>query len=131
MELIEHIMFDIKERINLIENDKLIDSEKKKIIIKENNMIYVRCQQLLLGKITKNNKEMQQNELKKELYKQNPLAKFQFIRKGHAYYEAVLNLEPHNDPDTFFVSFMIPVDDMGETDFTPTMPAKLLIRWIY
>lgn len=65
---------------------------------------------------------MTTTELKKELYKQKPDASIRFIRKGVAYYYADLDQER--------VNFEVPVDDMGDADFLPTMDAKLLNRWI-
>lgn len=62
-------------------------------------------------------------EIKKALYKEKPDAFFRFIRMGNAYYNTVL---AHGD----IVNFCIPVDEMGDTDFLPTMDAKLLQRWI-
>lgn len=66
---------------------------------------------------------MEKNEVKKALYKQNPKATFNFIRKGVAYYTTEIN-------ETFQIFFEIPVIDMGDADFESTMDAKLLIRWI-
>lgn len=66
---------------------------------------------------------MELNEIKKALYKQNPVAQLQFIRIGVAYYETTLE-------DNSTIRFEIPVDDMGSTDFFPQMDSKLLIRWI-
>lgn len=65
---------------------------------------------------------MTKNEIKKALYKQKPEAHFRFIRKGVAYYYA--------DLEEMRVNFEIPVSDMGDADFTPTMEGKLLIRWL-
>ena len=65
---------------------------------------------------------MTNTEIKKELYKQKPEARLRFIRMGVAYYNAYL--------EDFEVNFEIPIEDMGNTDFMPTMDAKLLNRWI-
>ena len=65
---------------------------------------------------------MNNTEIKKQLYKQKPDADFQFIRKGIAYYYADL-IEQR-------VHFEIPVNDMGDADFTARMDAKLLCRWL-
>ena len=62
------------------------------------------------------------NEIKKALYKEKPIAKFQMIRMGSAYYKTETSLGD--------VNFVIPTNDMGEADFLPEMDAKLLIRWI-
>lgn len=65
---------------------------------------------------------MENTEIKKALYKQKPEAHIQFIRKGVAYYYA--------DLEECRVKFEVPVNDMGDADFLPTMDAKLLNRWI-
>lgn len=61
-------------------------------------------------------------EIKKELYKQKPDAHLRYIRKGIAYYYSDLNEKR--------VNFEVPVSDMGDADFGPTMEGKLLIRWL-
>lgn len=66
---------------------------------------------------------MGMNEIKKALYKQNPMASFEYIRKGLAYYRSNLN-------DGTVISFEIPVSDMGDADFNNYIEAKYLIRWI-
>jgi hypothetical protein len=65
---------------------------------------------------------MEKNEIKKALYRQKPEARIRFIRKNVAYYYA--------DLDEQRIEFEIPVNDMGDADFLPTMEAKLLIRWV-
>ena len=72
---------------------------------------------------------MEKNEVKKALYKQNPKATFNFIRKGVAYYRTEIRGE-ESIPQTLPIFFEIPVIDMGDADFESTMDAKLLIRWI-
>ena len=69
---------------------------------------------------------MEKNEIKKALYKQNPEANFQMIRKGVAYYAATIEEDGYENE----VRFEIPVSDMGDSDFLLYMQAKLLIRWI-
>lgn len=69
---------------------------------------------------------MEKNEIKKALYKQNPEANFQLIRKGVAYYAGMVDIGDYE----YEIRFEIPVSDMGDSDFLPLMPAKLLIRWI-
>jgi hypothetical protein len=73
---------------------------------------------------------MEKNEIKKALYKQNQMAELIYIRKGTAYYDCVIRVseEPIIEVKTIF--FEIPVVDMGDADFLPTMEGKLLIRWI-
>jgi hypothetical protein len=69
---------------------------------------------------------MEKNEIKKLLYKQNPIADFVMIRKGVAYYKTSVK----GEENSFDVPFEIPVDDMGDADFHSKMEGKLLIRWI-
>ena len=73
---------------------------------------------------------MNLTEIKKELYKQNPIAELLYIRKGAVYYDAKIKIkeEPIIKYKTIF--FKIPVSDMGDADLKPTMDAKLLIRWL-
>ncbi len=66
---------------------------------------------------------MEINEIKKALYKEKPLATLTLIRNGNANYST--KLEDGSD-----VLFEVPVSDMGESGFYPSMDAKLLIRWI-
>lgn len=63
--------------------------------------------------------------IKKELYKQNPDANFVQVKKGACLYKATILLEQEQD-----LSFLVPVDDMGDAIFYNTMPAKGLIRWL-
>lgn len=65
---------------------------------------------------------MEKNELKKLLYTEKPLAKLNYIRKGHAYYSTKVN--------DIEIQFDIPVEDMGDADFFIQMEGKHLIRWI-
>ena len=73
---------------------------------------------------------MTTTEIKKELYKQKPIAELLYIRKGVAYYDTKIKIqeEPVVKYKTLF--FEVPVSDMGDADFTPTMDAKLLNRWL-
>jgi hypothetical protein len=70
---------------------------------------------------------MEKNEIKKELYKQKPMAALDFIRKGIAYYSTVLNFDTL---DSESIQFEVPVSDMGDADFFGHMDAKLLIRYL-
>ena len=63
------------------------------------------------------------NNIKKDLLKSEPIAFFNYIRKGNAYY--------HCDLNGMEVWFEIPIFDMGDADFGSTMPSNLLLRWIY
>ena len=75
---------------------------------------------------------MTKNEIKKVLYKQNPKANFSYIRKGIAYYKAIISTEKTEEklPETYQVLFEIPFEDMGDADFLQEMDGKYLIRWI-
>lgn len=66
---------------------------------------------------------MTHTEIKKELYKQNPQAKFMGASKGKLNYMAVLPAEEK-------VWFEIPFTDIGDAKFYPIMDSKLLIRWL-
>lgn len=66
---------------------------------------------------------MDKNEIKKSLYKQNPKATLDYIRKGSAYYFTVLE-------DGTRITFEVPISDMGDADFLSHMESKLLNRWI-
>ncbi len=65
---------------------------------------------------------MSTNNLKKQIYKENPIATLQRIKKGRAYYTAIINSRN--------LIFSIPIDDMGDAEFLNSMSSKLLIRWI-
>jgi len=69
---------------------------------------------------------MEINDIKKELYKQKPVANILFIRKGVAYYTTTIEFEG----ETHAIRFEVPVDDMGDADYFPEMDGKLLIRYI-
>lgn len=70
---------------------------------------------------------MEKNEIKKLLYKQNPTASFQSIRKGNGYYSTTVE---DATAGRVFIQFEIPINDMGDADFYSQMEAKYLIRWI-
>jgi hypothetical protein len=74
--------------------------------------------------------EVSDTDIKKYLLKQKPIAKFDFIRKGNAYY-SVKTTTGSGDLPTGKITFEIPVEDMGEADFTRNMEGNLLMRWIY
>jgi hypothetical protein len=69
---------------------------------------------------------MNKNEIKKELYKQKPIANFEYIENGAAFYYTKIEVK---DTDKI-IYFQIPVEDMGNAVFTPQMEGALLIRWI-
>jgi hypothetical protein len=70
---------------------------------------------------------MTKEEIKKALYKQNPVANLIFIRKGVVYYEAPIL--DYGDVSRS-ICFEVPVSDMGDADFLAKMQAKHLIRYI-
>jgi len=61
-------------------------------------------------------------EIKKMVYRIKPSANLTIIRLGVVYYETTLEGET--------INFEIPIHDMGSADFTPTMEAKYLLRWL-
>jgi hypothetical protein len=73
---------------------------------------------------------MNLTDIKKELYKQKPTAELICIRGGIAHYDTTIRLPESLGVENKTIFFAIPVQDMGDADFTPTMDAKLLIRWI-
>ncbi len=70
---------------------------------------------------------MDLNDVKKALYKQKPMAKLLYVRKGDVLYQCTLT---NNEDEFENIHFNIPVSDMGDSDFLPEMEAKLLARWI-
>lgn len=66
---------------------------------------------------------MEKNEIKKALYKQDPMAYLVVIKKGNLNYATKLE-------DNTTVLFEVPVSDIGDAGFFSEMSAKLLIRWI-
>jgi hypothetical protein len=75
------------------------------------------------------NNQLTISEIKKELYKQKPDAKFLFIRKGIAYYDCKIKVV-NRTIEYERVFFNVPISDMGDSDFLPVMQAQLLNRWI-
>jgi hypothetical protein len=80
------------------------------------------------------------NEIKKALYKQNVDAHFISARKDGLLYQASLitpipqldiwEERKDREVEIHIISFQIPLNEMGETVFERTIPAKLLIRYI-
>lgn len=70
---------------------------------------------------------MDLNDVKKALYKQKPLAKLLYVRKGDVLYQCSLT---NDEGELENIRFNVPVSDMGDSDFLPEMEAKLLARWI-
>lgn len=69
---------------------------------------------------------MEKNEIKKKLYKENPLAHFERVNKAGITYRAII----YNGPNPELLTFFIPLGDMGDAVFQDTEEAKLLIRWL-
>lgn len=69
-------------------------------------------------------------EIKKALYKQKPKAEFCYIKNEIATYKVSILNENKDIPTMVLITFEIPVNDMGDAHFYPTMDAKLLNRWI-
>lgn len=65
---------------------------------------------------------MTSNEIKKEFYKQKPIAHFQYINKGSVIYTAIVS--------DIEVKFDIPLTDIGTAEFLPEMDGKMLLRWL-
>jgi len=71
---------------------------------------------------------MNNTDIEKVLLKNKPIANFQYIRRGNAYY--MIDCVVVNDR-MLNVIFEIPLNDMGEADFKAQMDGNLLLRWIY
>jgi len=76
--------------------------------------------------IVKNNTNMSNFEIKKQIYKQEPIAEFKFILANTAYYTTNIKIGDTN----CMINFLIPITDMGGAKFENKMEAKHLIRWI-
>jgi hypothetical protein len=68
---------------------------------------------------------MDKNTIKKELYKQKPLAQFHYTYDGFKYYFCFLNLNGIEEE----IYFRIPLSDCAET-LTDEIQAHFLIRWL-
>lgn len=68
---------------------------------------------------------MDQNELKKALYKENPKADFLVADEEGLWYETSLMSKGGQ-----VIYFKIPFPDIKGAKFYQTMDAKLLIRWL-
>lgn len=62
------------------------------------------------------------NEIKKELYKEKPVATCHLAHNEIYVYET--------ETSSYHVQFIVPVSEMGENRFDEEVPAQLLIRWI-
>lgn len=74
---------------------------------------------------------MKTTEIKKLIYKKNPYADLDMIRGGNLYYIAKFEVGTReNEYFNQVVQFVVPISDIGTTDFFADMPAKHLLRWI-
>ena len=71
--------------------------------------------------------KMNKTEIKKALYKQKPIAKFNCIIGTTLYYNTIILDETNNQ---YGVSFSIPVEEIGDAVFYKEMDGKLLNRYI-
>jgi hypothetical protein len=69
---------------------------------------------------------MSENDVKKVLYKEKPIAIWQHTITGSDMaiknYKAISSLGTH--------LFSVPFSDMGETQFEDEIPSQLFIRWL-
>ena len=68
---------------------------------------------------------MTKTEVKKELYKQKPIAEFNYDYEGHSYYSAEIIVDGEEQE----IKFKIPFEESG--DFNAKIESQLLIRWLY
>ena len=68
-------------------------------------------------------------DIKKQTYKQQPVAKFINIRNGKAFYTFSLSFEGYKDGKLTY-ECQIPISDMGDASFNAEMEAKFLLRWV-
>lgn len=66
------------------------------------------------------------NEVKKSLYKQKHLARL--VSQSNYIWQYQCDIEVDGNP--FTCNFSVPVSDMGETTFTDSIQAQLLIRYL-
>lgn len=66
---------------------------------------------------------MTKNDVKKELYKQNPKAALLLVDKDGVHYEGSLK-------NGQVLYFSVPFNDLGDAKFYAEMDAKYLIRWL-
>jgi hypothetical protein len=72
---------------------------------------------------------MELNEIKKILYKEKPVAIFEYADKTGIYYYLGLEI-PGENTERFIIMFRVPFSDLGDAKFINQMPAQLLIRYI-
>ena len=72
---------------------------------------------------------MDKNQIKKEIYKQNPFADFHCIRDSYLYYVSSVEVDSETKLRKI-MRFDIPLSEVSGAKFFPKMEAKLLIRWM-
>lgn len=69
---------------------------------------------------------MDKNLIKKELYKQKPIAELGFKTEISKIYSTELVI----DGEEVIIEFEVPFSEMGESEFNDKLEAQLLIRWM-
>lgn len=64
--------------------------------------------------------------VKKELYKQNPIAEKDYIKEGKKHYSTAIVVDGSEEE----VNFNVPLSEMGDNEFADTIEAKFLIPWM-
>lgn len=72
---------------------------------------------------------MELNEIKKALYRENPKAYFKRANSESLVYEAIID-DFEAITKICFLTFIVPIEEIGDATFETEMPAKLLIRYI-
>lgn len=67
---------------------------------------------------------MIKDEIKKDIYKEKPVAKLIDISKEGIYYRA------HVLSNAYDVYFKVPLQDLGDAKWYSTMPSQLLLRYL-
>lgn len=75
---------------------------------------------------------MELNEIKKALYKQNVNARLVNVRKDGIVYETYADvlIPEHQLYESEKITFLVPLNEIGDVIFETFIPAKLLIRYI-
>lgn len=74
---------------------------------------------------------MELNEIKKALLKQKPNAILTNVRKDGILYEVYADVVQESGLiEPLKISFLVPLNEIGETIFEKFIPAQLLIRYI-
>lgn len=73
---------------------------------------------------------IEENEIKKHLYRQKPIAEYGYEENKHAIYSTEIAVDGMEEE----ITFRIPMDEMydgeGNKIFNTEEPAQLLIRWL-